>query len=69
MSRIRFGLTRLAFGVLPLLLAFWGSAFIVPTAQAGTCTLQVVSSVTFRSRLLGIPMEPLRSASIWMDVE
>ncbi|HET8843056.1 MAG TPA: hypothetical protein VFN35_16455 [Ktedonobacteraceae bacterium] len=47
MSGLRFGLTRLVFGVLPLLLAFWGSAFIVPTVQAGTCTLQVVSSATF----------------------
>jgi hypothetical protein len=49
MSGTRFGLTRLVFGVVPLVLAFLLSAFVVPgaAAQTNACALQLVSSATF----------------------
>src|SRR5258707_6442478 len=49
MSGTRFSLTRLVFGVVPLVLAFSLSAFVVPSAaaQANACTLQLFSSATF----------------------
>jgi hypothetical protein len=53
MSGTRFGLTRLIFGVIPLILAFWGSAFIVPSVAAQPCTLQLYSSATFQLTSFG----------------
>lgn len=51
MSGTRFGLTRLVFGVVPLMFAFLLSAFIAPGADAAArpnaCTLQLFSSATF----------------------